>query len=265
VVTGICIDKHNNIFFTDNGRIRTVTAATTIITTVAGNGANAYSGDGGQATAASINYAADVALDTAGNIYITDYYSNRVRMVSKATGIITTVAGNGAQGYIGDGGQATGAEFYYPQGIAVDDSGNMYIGDKMNNVIRKVKASTGIISTYAGNGTQTYSGDGSAATATGLAPTGCIALDTARNLYITDTKNYRVYMVNAKTGIITTLAGNGTRGNGGNTGPATNASLSAPTGVFVDKAGDIYIVDQNADCVRVVNGTTHIITLAAYN
>ncbi len=153
-----------------DNRIRKVSASTGIITTVAGNGSPDYSGDGGAATAAGLYYPYGVAVDAAGNLYIADTVDNRIRKVSASTGIITTVAGNGSPGYSGDGGAATAAELYYPYGVAVDAAGNLYIADTGNNRIRKVSASTGIITTVAGNGTAGYSGDGGAATAAETRP-----------------------------------------------------------------------------------------------
>jgi NHL repeat-containing protein len=138
-------------------------ASTGIISTIAGNGTAGYTGDGGVATSAELNGPTDIELDSSGTIYIVDWNDNRVRKVTASTGIISLVAGNGTAGYGGDGGAATSAELNNPNGVVLDSSGNIYIADFTNNRVRKVTASTGIISTVAGNGTTGYTGDGGAA------------------------------------------------------------------------------------------------------
>jgi hypothetical protein len=159
----IAVDDTGNIYIGDyrNNVIRKVTFATGIITTVIGNGygywngagtyTGGYTGDGGPATAAELYGPADLVFDTAGNIYITDVHNNVVRKITASTNIINTVAGNGVMGYTGDGGQATVAEMFFPNGICLDKSGNIYVSDA-NNVVREISASTGIISTIAGDG-----------------------------------------------------------------------------------------------------------------
>ena len=196
---GVALDASGNLYLADtsNNRIREVAAGTGIITTVAGNGTQSYSGDGGAATSAELNVPYGVAVDASGNLYIADTYNNRIREVAAGTGIITTVAGNGTQSYSGDGGAATSAELNYPYGVAVDASGNLYIADCYNSRIRKVAAGTGIITTVAGNGTAAYSGDGGAATSAKLYFPCGVALDASGNLYIVDTSNNRIRMVSA--------------------------------------------------------------------
>jgi len=154
-------------------------------------------------------------VDGSGNIYFTDSYQNRVRKVMASTGIINTIAGSGATVYSGDGGAAVSAGINDPEGIAVDNSGNLYIADMRDNRILKVTASTGIISTIAGNGTGGYNGDGIAATSASLSMPGGVAVDGSGNVYIADMYNYRIRKVNISTGIINTIAGNGTNGHSG--------------------------------------------------
>ncbi|MGP8217270.1 MAG: T9SS type A sorting domain-containing protein [Bacteroidia bacterium] len=174
--------------------------------------------------------------------------------------IISTIAGNGSQGYTGDGGQATAAELYGPTGVAIDASGNIYIADYENDRIRKVNTS-GIISTFAGTGTAGSSGDGGNATAAELYEPMEVAIDIAGNVYIADYGNNRIRKVNTS-GIISTIAGNGTAGSTGNGGNATAAELNSPMGVAVDVYGNIYIADYNNNIIRIVNSSGIIKTIA---
>src|SRR5438876_770652 len=185
-----------------------VPALSQTINTVAGGGA----GDGGAATDASLNQPRGVALDASGNLYIADHFNHRIRKVAAATGIITTVAGNGDFGFAGDGGAATGAGLNQPGGVALDASGNLYIADQINHRIRKVDAATGIITTVAGNGSSAFARDGGAVPTPRSNDLRGVALDASGNLYIADQFNHRIRKVAAATGIITTVAGNGDLG-----------------------------------------------------
>jgi uncharacterized protein (TIGR03437 family) len=259
---GAAVDGSGNIYIADwdDNAIHRVAAATGIITTVAGNGSGGYSGDGGPATSAQLSGPAGVAADGSGNIYIADEYNNVIRKVAAATGIITTVAGDGTQGYSGDGGPATGAQLGVPLGVAVDGSGNLYIADSLYNRIRKVTAATGIITTVAGGGSA-YPGDGGPATSARVFPSG-VAVDGSGNLYIAEFYGSVIRKVTAATGIITTVAGNGTPGYSGDGGPASSAQLDQPQGVAVDGSGNLYIADNNA-AIRKVAAATGIITTVA--
>ena len=278
-------DSSGNLYIADSGNnvIRKVDAVTNVITTVAGNGFGAgganvgsasgggYSGDGGPATSAELHYPLDVAFDRHDNLYIADAGNNAIRKVDARTGIISTFAGNGANpttgantawgvsgGYSGDGGPATAADLSWPSAIAFDRSGNLYIADSGNNVIRKVDADTATISTVAGTGfgargAQTgsgwFSGDGGLATSADLNYPTAIAIDDSGNLYIADTSNTVVRKVDAQTGIITTVVGNGQYTNNawpipGMGGPATSAPVNWPTGLAVDRSGNIYVVNS---------------------
>ena len=219
------------------------------ITTVAGTGTSGYAGDAGQATSAQLNIPWGIAVDTSGNLYIADEINNRIRMVA-TDGTITTIAGSGTNGYAGDGSAATSANLNYPAAIAVDGSGNVYISDTGNHVIRK-RAAGGTITTFAGTNVAGYYGDGGAATSAQLnLPLG-VALDSAGNLYIADTLISMIRKV-ASNGTITMVAGSTLSGYGGDGGAATSAQLHEPFGVTVDAAGNMYISDTFNHEVRKV-------------
>jgi uncharacterized protein (TIGR03437 family) len=313
--TGLAMDASANLYImlTSSGRIRKVTPAG-VITTYAGNGSFGFSGDGGQAANASLFPGNGIAVDGSGNLYIADLYNNRVRKVDPS-GIITTVAGTGAAdtigqgGFSGDNGLATAAQLNLPNAVAVDAAGNLYIADSSNYRIRKVDKNTHIITTVVGNGnTLPNNGnpnDGSLATkvainqpsALTIDPAGTIyftagarvqkvdtagvihtvagngqagdtgdnglavnaqvkmvqglAADGAGNVYIAES-TYRVRRVDAS-GIITTVAGNGTRGYTGDGGPAISAQFQNPQDVVVDSFGDFYVSDASANVIRKVN------------
>ena len=211
-----------------------------IISTVAGNGTYGYSGDGGQATAASLTGPNGIAFDGAGNMYIAGGGNNVIRKVTPA-GIISTIAGTGIAGFFGDGGYATSARLYNPSGIAVDASGNIYFSDCYNYRIRKINTS-GIISTIAGNGSFSLSGDGGPATAAGMIFPKYLAIDGPGNLYLTDSNGTTVRKISTA-GIITTVAGSGTYGYSGDGGPATAAALADASGLAVDGSGNLFIAD----------------------
>ncbi len=228
--------------------------------TVAGTGSTGYSGDGAAAVAAQLHEPLSVARDAAGNLYIADRNNNRIRKVDALTGIITTFAGGGSS--LGDGGAAAAAQLNWPSGAALDGSGNLYIADSFNHRIRRVDASTGIITTVAGTGTSGYraSDDGAAATSAQINTPLGVTLDGSGNLYIADTNNNRIRRV-TPAGVITTFAGGGS--SLGDGGAAAAAQLNGPFDAAVDGSGNLYIADTNNHRVRKVDASTGNISTVA--
>ncbi|SVE03033.1 uncharacterized protein METZ01_LOCUS455887, partial [marine metagenome] len=242
-------DKDGNLFFTEQGAHRVRKIDTNgVITTVAGNGTAGYSGDGGAATSAQLNYPRAAYVDTAGNIYISDRSNARIRKVD-TNGIITTFAGTGEAGYSGDGGAATSAKISFSYQLTMDSQGSLYFADSNNHIIRKIDTN-GIITTIAGTPeTSGNSGDGGAATSAKLnGPLG-VAFDTGGNLYIGDYYNEKIRKVDTS-GNISTVAGTGTRGYSGDGGLATAATLYYPSVLTVDKSGNIYFCDSGNEGIR---------------
>jgi sugar lactone lactonase YvrE len=239
--------------------------------TVAGDGAWVYKSDGVAATAASIFLPDGVAVDDAGNIYLSDTSNNRVRRVDAVSGLISTVAGNGTPGATGDGGLGVNAEVNSPSGMVIDGAGNLLFADSGNHAVRKLTLATGVISTVAGQlGQPGATGDTGLATAALLNTPQGVALDAAGDLYIADTNNNEVRRVDAITGVITTVAGNGTQGSSGDGGPGISATLFSPWGLTVDAAGKVYIADLGNNKIRMLSAGGMISTVAgtgsiAYN
>ena len=249
--TGVAVDSAGNVYIADAGNnvIRKINTSGGI-TTVAGNNAEGYSGDNGAATNATLYTPTGVAVDGAGNLYIADTNNNRIRKVG-TSGTITTIAGTGTAGYSGDSGAATSATLNKPAAVVVDSTGNLYIADTGNDVVRMI-ATAGTISTFAGNGSAGYSGDGGPATSARLNSPYGLNLDSAGDIYVADSMNNVVRMVNTA-GVISTVAGNDTNGYSGDGGQATSAALSNPRGVALDSQGNFYLSDQNNNRVREVN------------
>jgi sugar lactone lactonase YvrE len=261
---GVAVDASGNFFIADQQNLRIRKVDTNgIITTVAGNGNWDYSGgdgDGGAATNAGLANPEGVAVDSSGNLFIAEEGQHRIRKVD-TTGTITTVAGSGCGGYFdGDGGAATNACLNYPNGVAVDAFGNLFIADKSNNRIRKV-GTNGIITTVAGGGSCSGVGDGGLATNACLAGPYGVVVDASGNLFIADSSNNRIRKVDTN-GIITTVAGNGYAGYFGDGGAATDASLDWPNGVAVDGSGNLFIADTDNSVIRKVDTNGIITTMA---
>ena len=252
----VAFDAGGNCYITDrdHDRIRKVTPAG-IITTIAGTGVGGFSGDGGQATAAKIANPYGIALDAAGNIYFADF--NRIRKIN-AAGIITTIAGTGTGSYNGENIPATTAGIQ-PGGVAIDNAGTIYFADG-NERIRKIDAS-GLITTIAGTGFAGYNGDEIPATNAELNRPNYVAVDPVGNIFVADNLNNRVRKIDAS-GIIHTIAGDGASGYSGDNGPATDAMLNGPLGVFADNLGNIYIGDTYNNVVRKINVSGTITSIA---
>lgn len=255
--TGVATDSQNNVFFADqtNGRVRVITSNGKV-ETVAGNGSFGYCGDGGPATQACLGFPSALAVvSSAGSeqLLIADTYNNVIRQVSRKTGIITTIAGNGVQGYSGDGGPATMAELNFPQGIAVDPrTQTLWISDTNNSAIRSVSAQSGIINTFSGGSCSAL-----------CFPKG-LSIDKNGNIYTTSS-GYIIVEVEVPSGSLLTIAGGGPGGQGfgGDGGPATLALLNDPADVTLDSSGDLFIVDSGNDRIRKVDVSTAITTTVA--
>jgi uncharacterized protein (TIGR03437 family) len=259
---GLAINSAGGVYISEtaNGRVRLVSAG--MISTVAGNGIMAFSGDGGRAISASFSDVTGAALDSAGNLYLADASNRRVRRVTPA-GIVTTIAGTGIQGDSGDQGLAINATLNRPFAVTLDAAGNLYICDSSNHDIRRVNLASGIITTYAGNGSPGFSGDGGQATAAKLHTPLGVAIDKSGNLYIADADNNCIRRVSLD-GIIVTVAGNGNRaGFAGDGGAAASALLNIPSDVAVDSSGNLFIADAGNNRVRRVDGTSRIISTIA--
>ncbi len=233
-----------NIFVAELGghRIRMIGASTGIISTIAGTGQAGFSGDGGPALDAQMNQPIDMALDAEGRLLVAESANHVIRRIDLSDGTITTVVGTGVRDFGGDGGPAPGASLNGPRGIAVDASGNLFIADGSNNRIRRVDAGAATITTIAGTGEEGFSGDGGPATSAVLNWPGGVAVDVEGSLYFADRLNHVIRRIDAETGFISTIAGNGMAGFDGDNGPGTEGLVNRPAGVTVTRSGGLIII-----------------------
>lgn len=248
VPAGVAGNSSGDIFVVFNNICRKIDGATGTLTDVS--------------LAGSVLSASGVTTDAAGNVYISDRFHDIVIKVDMSTGSCSTHCGNGHQGSTGDGGSATGCTLLVPSGVAVDASGNTYVIDCGASKIRKVDATTGIITTFAGVGSSGFTGDGGAATAARLNRPSGIAIDAAGNVFISDEGNQRIRKIDVATGIITTVAGTGATGSTGDGGPATAAQFAGPAGLCFDVYGNLYVADKYNNKVRIIDNSGNINTYA---
>jgi sugar lactone lactonase YvrE len=262
---GLALDAARNLYIADlvNCRIRKVNQLTGVITTICGDGTPAFGGDGGLATAAKISNPSALNFDANGDLFFTDRGNCRIRKIDMTTGIITTVAGNGTCGFTADGVPATSSGLNNPNEVSFDAAGDMYIADWINNRIRKVDKLTGLISTVAGTGTAAYNGDGILATAANINGPCGIIFDNADNLFFAEYGGHRVRKITKATGIISTVAGNGSFGYNGDNILAKNAQLASCAYIKFDDAQNLYIGDAGNHRIRRINAADSIITTVA--
>ena len=249
----LAVDSSGNLYIADQN-------STTVREAVASSGSLAAPAVVGP----QFNQPTALAVGPSGNLYVLDQASGTVRRVTKSSGAVALVAGSRA-GFSGDNGQATSAQLNLPSGMAFDPSGNLFIADTGNNRIREISASTGIIITVAGNGTAGYSGDNGLATSARLNQPSAVTADSNGNIYIADTANSAIRKVDTQTGIITTIAGNGTAGFSGDNGPASAAQLDQPRGITVDPIGNLFIADTGNQSVREIPASKGTIFTIAGN
>jgi sugar lactone lactonase YvrE len=234
------------------------------ITTAAGTGQQGLGGDGGPAKRALLNQPFDVAMDSRGDVYFSDTFNHRVRKIDRRTGTITTIAGTGDKGFAGDGGPALRAKLDEPYGVVLDARGNLYFADRLNRRVRRIDAQTGEISSIAGTGLASYSGDGGPANLAGLVEPNGVALDAeGRNLFIADVAGHRVRKVDLNTGHISTFAGTGRGRHDGDGGPAERASIWGARAVEVGGDGTVYILEREGNRLRAVDPHTGLVSTIA--
>jgi len=235
-----------------------------IITTAVGTGERGFAGDGGPAERAVLNGPFDIGFDPAGNLYFSDTFNHRIRRVDARTGIITTIGGNGAGGYSGDGGPATAAAFNEPYGIAVDRGGNIFLADRHNHCVRRIDGASGIVTTFAGNGSAGFVGDGGPAAQAGMVEPNGLAFDPAQHrLFIADVADNRVRVVDLAHGTISTFAGTGEAAHTGDGGPAHLAGVFGARAVKVAAEGTVFILERQGSSLRGVDPRTGVITTVA--
>ncbi|MBV9687812.1 MAG: hypothetical protein JO096_11470 [Alphaproteobacteria bacterium] len=259
-------DAHGNLFFSDtfNHCIRRVDARTGLISTCAGCGEPGYSGDGGPASRARFNEPYGIAVDNAGNIYIADRHNHCVRRVDGSSGIVATIAGNGSSGFGGDDGPASRAGMVEPNGLALDPAQKrLFTADVADHRVRVVDLGSGVIRTFAGTGKPEHSGDGGSAGGAGIFGARAVKVAADGTVYILERQGSTLRAVDPHSGIITTVAGTGARGYGGDDGPALAAIFDAPKELAIDRDGNLLIVDTENHMIRQLDIRTRTVTRVA--
>jgi len=250
---GVTVDRAGNLYVADrlNQRVRRVDGRTGVISTFSGSGAKEYSGDGGKAALAGLVEPNGVALDCDKKIlFVTDVADNRVRAIDLRSGVISTAAGTGVAEHSGDGGPAAKAGVFGARAVAVGADGAVYVLERQGSTLRRIDPVSGIISTIAGTGGHGYAGDGGPARAAVFDRPKEMAIDDAGNIFVVDTENQAIRRIDARSGIVETIAGNGTLGPAGDGGPATRAQLARPHGIAVGPDGALYIGDTENHRIR---------------
>jgi sugar lactone lactonase YvrE len=262
--SSVALDSAGDLFIADahNHRIRRVDAATGVITTFAGTGVSGLSPNGTAAAKTQLDLPQALAFDAQQNLYFADARTHVVRRIDHATGVVTTVAGNGTQGFSGDGGAAIQAEIDSPSGIAIDSAGNLFLADTHNQRVRRVDAATGIIASVAGTGQPGFSGDGGSGAAAALRLPRGLAIDASGDLFLVDSANQRIRRIDATTGQISTLAGGGMQAFAGDSGPAVSAALDSPAGIAISPANLPTLADSGNQRIRQVDSAAVIHTIA---
>ncbi len=261
---GCAFDADDNLYISDgrNHIVQRIDRKTWIITTVAGCGKEGYTGDGGPATQATLNNLYSLQVDTNGDIYIVDRLNAAIRKVEAATGIISTVAGTGVPGYSGDGGPGDRAQLREPNDCFLDGRGGLLIADIQDQRIRRLDLSTGIITTFAGNGEKSKTGDGGPATEASIMGARAVCMDRQGNTYICEREGNGVRKVDAN-GMMSTFAGTGQRGYSGDGGPALAATWGAPKAIRCDHQDNVIVVDTENHALRRIDANTGIVTTIA--
>ena len=261
----VALDRDGHLFFSDtmNHCVRRIDAKTGLITTVAGSGKKGYSGDGGPATAASINEPYGIAVDPDGTLFLVDRLNACVRRVDGKTGVIRTIAGTGKPGYGGDGGPGDKAELREPNGIALEGRGKLYIADVRDQRVRVLDLTTGIITTLCGNGKKVQTGDGGPYREASLLGPRAVAFGPDGNLYVCEREGNAIRKVDFKSGRIERFSGTGAAGYSGDGGPALRATFRGPKEIEVDTAGNVFVVDTENQAIRRIDAKSGIVTTVA--
>ncbi|HUR54657.1 MAG TPA: hypothetical protein VMZ71_11030, partial [Gemmataceae bacterium] len=257
----VAFDRASNLYFSDtfNHRIRKVDAKTGIISTVAGNGKKGFGGDGGKATDAMLNEPYGVELDADGNLYIVDRLNYCIRRVDAKSGSISTVAGSGGKsGYGGDNGPAEKAGFKEPNGLCLDGAGMLYVADVADQRVRVVDLKSGIITTFAGNGTKVSAGDGGPLAKATFAGPRAVAFGPDKCLYVVEREGNSVRRADPAKGTIERFAGTGKKGYTGDGGKAIDATFDGPKEIDIDRAGNVYVVDTENEAIRRIDAKTGV-------